>query len=158
MTHSMQGRCRLRPSEHPSSLGAPFSRSIVAVSFQACKQATQKSVEERAHTAKESVVRLKLLVSFCAGAIFFIACSLFRHGPSHQSVLEPLHHPSGHPVFDVPLAFFEFITSPVVLLFFSVAWTYVAIVKRGEPLSWVCAFLVGTYVPSLIFHSLLGWI
>jgi len=107
---------------------------------------------------QEIIVRLKLLLYFCAGVIFFLTTALAYRAPAYRSVLEPQRRPSGHPAFDVTVYFFQFLGNPFVLLAFSMAWTYVAITKRGESSSWVCAFLVGCYVPNLLFHSLLNWI
>jgi hypothetical protein len=108
---------------------------------------------ERPKIVEESFVRLKLLLAFSGGVIFFLVNSSLRHTEIYRSALESHRRGStGH--FDPA----QFWTNPLVVVL-GFAWcTYVAITKRREPASLVCAFLSGSSLFFLIFHWLLGWV
>ena len=109
--------------------------------------------EERPKTVKESFVRWKLLLAFSGGIIFFLVNSSLRHTELYRSALDS-HRRSSTGHFD-PMQFW----SKPSLLALAFAWcTYVAISKRREPASLVCAFLSGSSLFFLIFHWLLGWV
>jgi hypothetical protein len=104
---------------------------------------------------KKRNTQLKLLLCFFGGVIFFLVGSLFGHSQVYRSALESRRPTPARP-FNPADYVIQFWTNPFVI-FISFLWcTYVAIVNRGKPESWVCAFLSGNTFVFLFFYLLLG--
>ena len=105
----------------------------------------------------ETVARLKILVSFCAGVLVPLLGPLLVGRTTPQSVLGSFRTSTGHLLIDIPMHFFRILNSPPVVLLIFVLFTYLAITRRRESRSWALAFVAGAQLPFLIFHWLLGW-
>ena len=117
----------------------------------------KKEIASSGPDRAETVARLKILVSFCAGVLVPLLGPLLLGPAASPSALGSFKSSTGHLLIDIPMHFFRILNSPPVVLLIFVLFTYFAITRRREPRYWTLAFVAGAQLPFLIFHWLLGW-
>jgi len=100
---------------------------------------------------------LRIFLAGSAGILVALALSLIpaMRSPSVlQRTLAPVNHGLAGDLFRLQ----QVLTSPYVIFPWFAVMAYLAVSKREQPGSWFYAFVAGSSLPGIIFHSVLHWV